>query len=48
LIEETADRWVELAQLYEDMGEEIHAGTALKRWKELTVKAAPSSASPTR
>ena len=41
-IEETADRWVELAQLYEDIGEEILAGNALKRWKELTVKPAPS------
>jgi tetratricopeptide (TPR) repeat protein len=44
LIEETAERWVELAQLYEDLGEEILAGNALKRWKEMTVR--PSSAPP--
>jgi Flp pilus assembly protein TadD len=43
-IEETADRWVELAQLYEDIGEEILAGNALKRWKELTVKPSADAA----
>jgi tetratricopeptide (TPR) repeat protein len=43
-IEETAERWVELAQLYEDIGEEILAGNALQRWKELTVKPATGSA----
>lgn len=45
-IEETAERWVELAQLYEELGEEILGGNALKRWKELTVKSrsAPPSA----
>jgi Flp pilus assembly protein TadD len=43
-IEETADRWVELAQLYEDLGDEILAGNALKRWKELTVKPAGPAA----
>jgi tetratricopeptide (TPR) repeat protein len=46
-IEENADRWVELAQLYEELGEEILAGNALRRWKELTVKPAshpPSAA----
>jgi len=46
-IEENADRWVELAQLYEELGEEILAGNALRRWKELTIKPAahpPSAA----
>lgn len=45
-IEENADRWVELAQLYEDLGDEILAGNALKRWKELTVKHTPAPAAP--
>ena len=35
-IVETADRWVELAQLYEEEGEEILMENALKRWKQLT------------
>ncbi len=35
-IEETAERWVELAQLYEEEGEEILMDNALKRWKQLT------------
>lgn len=35
-IEETAERWVELAQLYEDEGEEILADNALKKWKKLS------------
>ena len=35
-IVETADRWVELAQLYEEEGEEILMENALKRWKRLT------------
>jgi len=43
-IEENADRWVELAQIYEDLGEEILAGNALRRWKDLTVK--PASPPP--
>jgi tetratricopeptide (TPR) repeat protein len=35
-IEETPERWVELAQLYQDDGEEILAENALRRWKKLT------------
>ena len=35
-IEETPERWLELAQLYQDEGEEILAENALKRWKKLT------------
>lgn len=35
-IEETPERWVELAQLYQDEGEEILADNALRRWKKLT------------
>lgn len=35
-IEESAERWVELAQLYEDEGEEILAGNALKKWKQIS------------
>jgi len=35
-IEETPERWVELAQLYEAEGEEILAGNALKKWKVLS------------
>jgi tetratricopeptide (TPR) repeat protein len=35
-IVETPDRWVELAQLYEEEGEEILMENALKRWKRLT------------
>lgn len=35
-IEETAERWVELAQLYQDDGEEILADNALKKWKKLS------------
>lgn len=35
-IEETPERWLELAQLYQDEGEEILAGNALKHWKKLT------------
>ncbi len=38
-IEETPERWVELAQLYQDDGEEILAENALKRWKKLTGEA---------
>lgn len=37
-VEETAERWAEIAQLYEDMGEEIMADNAVRRWKELTAK----------
>ena len=47
-IEETAERWVELAQLYEDTGEEILAGNALKRWKEMTIKPGSSSSAPAK
>jgi tetratricopeptide (TPR) repeat protein len=47
-IEETADRWVELAQLYEKLGEEILAGNALKRWKELTVKTRATPPAPNK
>ncbi len=35
-IQETPERWVELAQLYQDDGEEILAENALRRWKKLT------------
>lgn len=35
-VEETPERWVELAQLYQDDGEEIMAENALRRWKKLT------------
>lgn len=35
-IVETPERWVELAQLYEDEGEDILAENALKRWKQLS------------
>lgn len=35
-IEETAERWVELAQLYKDDGEEILADNALKKWKKMS------------
>ena len=38
-IEETPERWAEIAQLYEDIGEEIMADNAVRRWKELTAKA---------
>ena len=35
-VEETPERWLELAQLYQDEGEEILADNALRRWKKLT------------
>lgn len=35
-IEETPERWVELAQWYEEDGEEILASNALRRWKQLS------------
>jgi len=35
-IEETASRLVELAQLYEDEGEEILAQNTIKRWKKMS------------
>lgn len=35
-IEETPERWLELAQLYQDDGEEIMAENSLRRWKKLT------------
>ena len=35
-IQETPERWLELAQLYQDDGEEILADNALRRWKKLT------------
>lgn len=35
-IEPTADRWVELAQLYRDEGEENYADFALREWKKLS------------
>ena len=34
-IEATADRWVELAQLYKEEGEENYADFALREWKKL-------------
>jgi len=37
-IEETAERWAELAQLYEDIGEEIMADNAMTHWKALAPK----------
>ncbi len=43
-IEETPERWVELAQWYEEEGEEILASNAIKRWKQLTTpKDAPAA-----
>ncbi len=38
-IEETAERWVELAQLYEDEGEEILMDNAIRKWKQLSGQA---------
>jgi tetratricopeptide (TPR) repeat protein len=38
-VEETPERWAEIAQLYEDIGEEIMADNAVRKWKELTAKA---------
>ena len=35
-IEPTAERWVELAQLYKDEGEENYADFALRNWKKLS------------
>lgn len=35
-VEETPERWLELAQLYQDDGDEILAENALRRWKKLT------------
>jgi len=35
-IEESAERWVELAQLYEDEGEEILMDNAIRKWKQLS------------
>jgi tetratricopeptide (TPR) repeat protein len=43
-IVETPDRWVELAQWYEEEGEEILSENALKRWKRLTGAEADSAA----
>ena len=44
-IEETPERWMELAQLYQDEGEEILADNALRRWKKLTGAEEGSSSS---
>ncbi len=35
-IEENAERWVELAQLYQEDGEEILYDNAIKKWKKLS------------
>ena len=35
-IEENPERWLELAQLYQDDGEEILSENALRRWKKIT------------
>jgi len=35
-IEETAERWVELTQLYHEEGEEVLADYAMKKWKQLS------------
>ena len=35
-VEETPERWLELAQWYQDDGEEILADNALRHWKKLT------------
>ncbi|MEE8436122.1 MAG: hypothetical protein V3S64_15150, partial [bacterium] len=35
-IEATAERWVELAQLYKEEGEENYADFALRNWKKLS------------
>jgi Flp pilus assembly protein TadD len=40
-IEETAERWVELAQLYEDEGEEILMDNAIRKWKQLSGEDVP-------
>jgi len=45
-IVETPDRWVELAQWYEEEGEEILSENALKRWKRLTGAETGEAASP--
>jgi tetratricopeptide (TPR) repeat protein len=48
-IQETAERWVELAQLYEDEGEEILMDNAIKKWKQLSgeeVEQAEAEAEP--
>jgi tetratricopeptide (TPR) repeat protein len=45
-IVETPDRWVELAQWYEEEGEEILSENALKRWKRLTGADAGEPAPP--
>ena len=47
-IEETAERWVEVAQLYEDMGEEILAQNALSRWKKLSGEETPAAGGQTK
>jgi predicted Zn-dependent protease len=45
-IEETAERWVELAQLYEDEGEEILMDNAIKKWKQLSGEMEQAQALP--
>jgi hypothetical protein len=42
-VEETPERWAEIAQIYEELGEEIMADNAMKRWKELSAKAQSES-----
>ena len=44
-IEESAERWVELAQLYEDEGEEILKDNAIRKWKSLSGQDAGPAAS---
>ncbi|MBI3994002.1 MAG: tetratricopeptide repeat protein [Candidatus Lambdaproteobacteria bacterium] len=46
-IVETPERWVELAQLYEDEGEEILAQNALRRWKQLSAPDAAEAGAKT-
>ncbi|MCZ6558218.1 MAG: hypothetical protein O7A69_10645 [SAR324 cluster bacterium] len=45
-IEETPERWMDLAQMYQDDGEEILAENALKRWKQLTSAAGEGAGEP--
>ena len=45
-IEESAERWVELAQLYEDEGEEILMDNAIRRWKQLSGEDAEAAPPP--
>jgi tetratricopeptide (TPR) repeat protein len=45
-IEETAERWVQLAQIYEEEGEEILMDNAIKKWKQLSGEMEQAQAPP--